>query len=349
MIIPANPQRRRPAPPKATQPVRGGAVAARPILPASRPAPAGATEAPAPAVRHLLVDEGSEGQRLDNYLIARLKGVPKTHLYRVIRSGEVRVNKRRAGADTRVAIGDSIRIPPLRLAEPADPTAAAAVPAREFPVVYEDEHLIAIDKPAGVAVHGGSGVSWGVIEQLRRARPDARFLELVHRLDKETSGLLLIAKRRPALLALQEQFRQRSSERPMAKVYSALVAGAWPASHKVIDQALHKYLDSAGERRVRAVDADHADGAPLDHPRARRAQPAGLQPARSLAQDRPHPPDPGSPRRRRACDRRRRQVWGLHAEPGAGARHRGGRLPLRPHVPACAAVAAGAPGQWFGA
>ncbi|HEY1393087.1 MAG TPA: RluA family pseudouridine synthase, partial [Methylibium sp.] len=135
-------------------------------------------------------------------------------------------------------------------------TATAPAPAREFPVVYEDDWLLAVDKPAGVAVHGGSGVSFGVIEQLRQARPGAKFLELVHRLDKETSGLLLVAKKRSALTALQDQFRSRDT----GKTYAALVIGAWPAKLKVIDVALHKTLDAAGERHVRAVQADHADG-----------------------------------------------------------------------------------------
>jgi 23S rRNA pseudouridine955/2504/2580 synthase len=208
-----------------------------------------------PTVRRVTVDESGEGQRLDNFLLRLLKGVPKTHVYRVIRSGEVRVNKGRASADTRLAIGDEVRVPPVRVAErPAD--AAAAVPPREFPLLFEDEHLLAIDKPAGVAVHGGSGVSFGVIEQLRRARPEAKFLELVHRLDKETSGVLLLAKKRPALTALQDQFRARDT----GKTYAALVLGHWPASLKVIDVALHKTLDAAGERHVRAVAADHADG-----------------------------------------------------------------------------------------
>ncbi len=201
------------------------------------------------------VDEGSDGQRLDNFLLRELKGVPKTHVYRIIRSGEVRVNKGRAAADTRLAAGDQVRVPPVRVAA-AGPDAASAAPPREFPVLFEDEHLLVIDKPAGVAVHGGSGVSFGVIEQLRRARPEAKFLELVHRLDRETSGLLLLAKRRSALTKLQDQFRQRET----GKTYVALVSGAWPASKKVIDVALHKYLDAAGERRVRAVAADHAEG-----------------------------------------------------------------------------------------
>jgi len=161
----------------------------------------------------------------------------------------VRVNKGRADADTRLELGDEVRVPPVRLAERPD---APAAPAREFAVVHEDDFLLAIDKPAGVAVHGGSGVSSGVIEQLRRARPNAKFLELVHRLDKETSGLLLIAKKRSALVALQEQLRARET----GKTYAALVIGAWPASRKVIDVALHKFLTGDGERRVQAVSAD---------------------------------------------------------------------------------------------
>ena len=213
--------------------------------------------APAPAVRNVRIDSGSAGQRLDNFLAKILKGVPKTHLYRVIRSGEVRVNKGRAGADTRLDIGDEVRIPPVRT---ADRSVTAPAPAREFPIVFEDEHLLAIDKPAGVAVHGGSGESFGVIEQLRRARPEAGFLELVHRLDKETSGLLLIARTRKALVALQSDLRSKSPERAIGKTYAALVAGAWPEKLKVIDVALHKYLDAEGVRRVRTVDAEDADG-----------------------------------------------------------------------------------------
>ena len=211
------------------------------------------TTAAPPAVRHLTVDVESAGQRLDNFLLRVLKGVPKTHVYRVIRSGEVRLNKGRASADTRVAEGDDVRLPPMRLPEPST---APPAPARDFPVQLEDEHLLAIAKPAGVAVHGGSGVSSGVIEQLRSARPAARFLELVHRLDKETSGVLLLAKKRSALTALQDQFRSRDT----GKNYSALVFGAWPDKLKVIDLALHKGLDKHGERHVRVVAADHADG-----------------------------------------------------------------------------------------
>ncbi len=204
------------------------------------------------SVQRLVIDEGSVDQRLDNFLIKVLKGAPKTLVYRIIRSGEVRVNKGRASADTRLALGDEVRVPPLRLAEkPADE--AAAVPAREFPVLFEDDVMLVIDKPAGVAVHGGSGVSFGVIEQLRRARPQAKFLELVHRLDKETSGVLVLAKKRSALTHLQDQFRGRST----GKTYAALVWGDWPEKLKVIDVALHKYLDADGERRVRQVTTSH--------------------------------------------------------------------------------------------
>jgi 23S rRNA pseudouridine955/2504/2580 synthase len=203
-------------------------------------------------VQRLTVDAESAGQRLDNFLLRILKGVPKTHVYRVIRSGEVRVNKGRASADTRVAEGDEIRVPPVRLPEKS----GVAAPAREFPILFEDDHLLAIAKPAGVAVHGGSGVSSGVIEQLRQARPEARFLELVHRLDKETSGVLLLAKKRSALTAVQDQFRARDT----GKIYQALVIGAWPKSLKVIDQPLHKTLDAAGERHVRVVSPANEDG-----------------------------------------------------------------------------------------
>jgi 23S rRNA pseudouridine955/2504/2580 synthase len=217
--------------------------------------------AAAPAVQRVVIDEASEGQRLDNFLVKWLKGVPKTHVYRVIRSGEVRVNKGRAGVDTRLVVGDEVRIPPVRTSKnAADRSEMPSAPAREFPVVFEDDFLIAIDKPAGVAVHGGSGVSSGVIEQLRQARPQAKFLELVHRLDKETSGLLLIAKKRSALVALQDQLRQRQGEKVIGKTYSALVIGDWPARRKVIDVALHKTLSAGGERRVHAVEEDHEEG-----------------------------------------------------------------------------------------
>ena len=209
-----------------------------------------------PQASMVLVDADSSGQRLDNFLIRQLKGVPKTHVYRIIRSGEVRINKGRASADTRVQDGDLVRLPPVRVSDRVAEKAERQAPAREFPILLEDDHVIALDKPAGVAVHGGSGVSFGVIEQLRRARPQAKFLELVHRLDRDTSGLLLVAKKRSALTHLQDQFRERET----GKTYLAMVIGSWPANKKVIDTPLHKYLQADGERRVRVTTADDPDG-----------------------------------------------------------------------------------------
>ena len=219
---------------------------------------------PAPSVKTLTVDEDSAGQRLDNFLMRHLKGVPKTHVYRIIRSGEVRVNKGRASAEQRVEAGDLVRLPPVRVSAQVQAKADAPAPAREFPVLMEDEAMMAIDKPAGVAVHGGSGVSFGVIEQLRRARPALANLELVHRLDRETSGVLLVAKKRSALKNLQDQFRDRET----GKTYLALVLGLWPSNKKVIDSPLMKYTIQnganggvgEGERRVKVVGKDDPNG-----------------------------------------------------------------------------------------
>ena len=207
-------------------------------------------------VKWLTVDEESAGQRLDNFLIRHLKGVPKTHVYRIIRSGEVRVNKGRVSADTRIETGDVVRLPPVRISEKVAEKAARPAPGREFPLLLEDDALMAIDKPSGVAVHGGSGVSFGVIEQLRQARPLAKLLELVHRLDRETSGILLVAKKRSALKHLQDQFRERET----GKTYLALVQGSWPEKLKVIDSALHKFLLPDGERRVKVTSNEDPDG-----------------------------------------------------------------------------------------
>jgi len=211
---------------------------------------------PAVEVKWLTVDEESAGQRLDNFLIRHLKGVPKTHVYRIIRSGEVRVNKGRASADTRIETGDVVRLPPVRISEKVAEKTARPAPGREFPLLLEDDALMAIDKPSGVAVHGGSGVSFGVIEQLREARPLAKLLELVHRLDRETSGILLVAKKRSALKHLQDQFRERET----GKTYLALVQGSWPEKLKVIDSALHKFLLPDGERRVKVTSNEDPDG-----------------------------------------------------------------------------------------
>ena len=210
----------------------------------------------AASVRLLEVDADSAGQRLDNFLMRHLKGVPKTHVYRIIRSGEVRINKGRVSAETRVQPGDIVRLPPVRISEKVAEKAERPAPAKDFPALLEDEYMVALSKPAGVAVHGGSGVSFGVIEQMRQARPESKFLELVHRLDRETSGILLVAKKRTALINLQDQFRERET----GKTYLALVQGAWPANKKVIDLPLHKYLQADGERRVRVTTQDDPEG-----------------------------------------------------------------------------------------
>lgn len=200
-------------------------------------------------VNFVTLGADAEGQRLDNHLCKILKGVPKSHIQRIIRAGEVRLNKKRCHATDRLAEGDVLRIPPIRVARTA--TAPAAVPPREFDIVFEDEALLVINKPSGVAVHGGSGVSFGVIEQLRRARPDARYLELVHRLDKDTSGLLMIAKKRSALVRLHADLRR---EHPQ-KIYLALGVGDWPAAVRHVTAPLHKYTGAQGEKMVR-VDAE---------------------------------------------------------------------------------------------
>ena len=197
------------------------------------------------------VGEGGAGQRLDNYLLRHLKGAPKSLIYRIIRSGEVRVNKRRAEASTKLAASDLVRVPPVRLeAKPESTRAPAAGSARagtDLPILFEDEALLAINKPAGLAVHGGSGVRFGVIEALRAARPEAKFLELVHRIDRDTSGVLLLAKKRAALVAMHELLREGRTD----KRYLTLVAGRWPheAKHH-IKTALAKYVTREGERRV---------------------------------------------------------------------------------------------------
>lgn len=205
------------------------------------------------AVRMVPVDERSVGQRLDNFLARECRGVPRSHLHRVIRDGQVRVNGRRARSDTRLEAGDTVRIPPLRIeAAPAPPrmsAAARARRARSLAVLFEDEHLLVIDKPAGFAVHGGSGVGAGVIEMLRAARPEQRFLELVHRIDRDTSGILVLAKRRQALVSLHAQLRERAA----VKEYVAIVQGRMPLRARTIDVPLRRYLTAEGERRV-AVD-----------------------------------------------------------------------------------------------
>ncbi len=201
-----------------------------------------------PAVRHEVVGEAEHSQRIDNFLRRRCKGVPKSHLYRILRSGEVRVNGGRVGPDYRLQSGDQVRIPPLRTAAaPAMPVTAG----QSFEILFEDDALIVLNKPAGVAVHGGSGVSFGVIEQIRAQRPESGFLELAHRLDRDTSGLLLLAKKRAALTALHAKMRDGA----VRKRYLALVKGRWRDAVRNVRLALHKYVDDAGERRVSVSDS----------------------------------------------------------------------------------------------
>ena len=201
------------------------------------------------SVSLITVAEHEAGQRLDNYLIKILKGVPKSHIHRIIRAGEVRLNKKRCKPDSRIQTGDLLRIPPVRTAEKqrSSENRAQAVPAREFTIIYEDDALLVIDKPAGTAVHGGSGVSFGVIEQIRRARPEARYLELVHRLDKDTSGLLMIAKKRSTLVKLHEAIR---NDHPK-KIYLALGVGKLPNDSFHVKLPLFKYTGAQGEKMVR--------------------------------------------------------------------------------------------------
>jgi len=198
------------------------------------------------AANRLAVGEAAAGQRIDNFLLRLLKGVPKSHVYRILRSGEVRLNRKRVKPDARLALGDELRIPPIRTsAKPS--TERQPQNATPLPVIYEDEALIALDKPAGLAVHGGSGIAFGLIERLRAARPQAKFLELVHRLDRDTSGVLLVAKKRAALLALHAALREGRVD----KRYLVLVKGKWRDAKRSVDLPLTKLLADGGERRVR--------------------------------------------------------------------------------------------------
>lgn len=185
------------------------------------------------AAANVTIDEASEGQRIDNFLAKVLKGVPKSHIYRILRSGEVRVNKGRIDASYKLLIGDIVRVPPIRIASNdkellENQTNQPAKSVLESTIIFEDDALLIIDKPAGFAVHGGSGVSRGVIEQLRMERPKAKFLELVHRLDRETSGVLMLAKKRAALVALHEMIRNNQTD----KRYLMMVAGEWTEKKK---------------------------------------------------------------------------------------------------------------------
>jgi len=212
------------------------------------PAPVSATPTPAiatvrDAVTLQVVDEGSSGQRIDNFLARILKGVPRSHIYRIVRSGEVRVDGGRVRPEHKLAAGQTVRVPPVRTAQRED---ASPATARDFPVLFEDAHLLIVDKPCGVAVHGGSGISHGLIEQVRAARPELRDLELVHRLDRETSGILLLAKKRSALRRLHDELRDGATD----KHYFALVSGKWRDDKRAVKAPLLKYVTAGGERRV---------------------------------------------------------------------------------------------------
>jgi 23S rRNA pseudouridine955/2504/2580 synthase len=203
------------------------------------------------SVRHVEVGAEEQGQRLDKVLGRLLPGVPRSHLFRVIRRGEVRVNGRRASPDQRLVLGDSVRLPPVRPAAPDAPRSAprGLIEALERAVIHEDERLLVLDKPGGVAVHGGSGLSFGVIEALRASRPQ-QTLELAHRLDRDTSGVLLVAKRSSALRTLHALLREGAVQ----KSYLALVLGRWRSEHQRVRAALRTDLRVGGERTVK-VDA----------------------------------------------------------------------------------------------
>ncbi len=192
-------------------------------------------------VQFIDIDEDMAGQRIDNFLRNQLKSIPKSMVYRILRKGEVRVNKKRIKAEYKLAAGDVVRIPPVTIEVKADETAAPStklnkVAELEHCILHEDDHVLILNKPSGTAVHGGSGLKFGAIEALRALRPEARFLELVHRIDRDTSGILLVAKKRSALRHLQAQFREKTVQ----KYYFALVMGEWKSSCKVVNAPLLK-------------------------------------------------------------------------------------------------------------
>ena len=209
-------------------------------------------------VQLLTIEAEHEGQRIDNFLKTQLKGVPKSLIYRILRKGEVRVNKKRIKPEYKLCPGDEVRVPPVRVAEKNELPSAnlGSIQRLESQILFEDEAMIVLNKPSGMAVHGGSGLSFGVIEGLRALRPEARFLELVHRLDRDTSGVLLIAKKRSALRSLHEQLRVKT----MRKQYLALVRGQWQSHVKVVNAPLRKNDLQSGERVVRV----NSDGKPSE-------------------------------------------------------------------------------------
>lgn len=209
-------------------------------------------------VQLLTIEAEHEGQRIDNFLKTQLKGVPKSLIYRILRKGEVRVNKKRIKPEYKLCTGDEVRVPPVRVAEKNELPSAnlGSIQRLESQILFEDDAMIVLNKPSGMAVHGGSGLSFGVIEGLRALRPEARFLELVHRLDRDTSGVLLVAKKRSALRSLHEQLRVKT----MRKQYLALVRGQWQPHVKVVNAPLRKNDLQSGERVVRVS----SDGKPSE-------------------------------------------------------------------------------------
>ncbi len=206
------------------------------------------SETDKPKVRYITIDAEDAGQRIDNFLLRTLKGVPKSHLYRLMRKGEIRVNKKRIKPVYKLLIDDEVRIAPIRVSEKKDAvsTGLNIVASLEKQILFEDDRLIVINKPSGMAVHGGSGLSFGLIEALRALRPDARMLELVHRLDRDTSGCLVVAKKRSALRHLHEQLRNKNVQ----KFYHALVKGHWPTKLTRVTEGLKKNDLKSGERVV---------------------------------------------------------------------------------------------------
>lgn len=209
-------------------------------------------------VQLLTIEAEHDGQRIDNFLKTQLKGVPKSLIYRILRKGEVRVNKKRIKPEYKLCTGDEVRVPPVRVAEKNELPSAnlGSIQRLESQILFEDDAMIVLNKPSGMAVHGGSGLSFGVIEGLRALRPEARFLELVHRLDRDTSGVLLVAKKRSALRSLHEQLRVKT----MRKQYLALVRGQWQPHVKVVNAPLRKNDLQSGERVVRVS----SDGKPSE-------------------------------------------------------------------------------------
>ncbi len=214
---------------------------------------AAVAETDAPKVRYIDIEPDQAGQRIDNFLRTALKGAPKSLIYRLLRKGEVRVNKKRIKPEYKLQGGDTVRIAPVRLPEKGEaaPVSDSLLSHLESAVIFEDDRLMVLNKPSGLAVHGGSGVSLGLIEAVRKLRPDARFLELVHRLDRDTSGCIMIAKKRSMLRVLHEALR----ERKVTKIYQALVVGRWESRHKRIDAPLLRAEVRSGERFVK-VDAE---------------------------------------------------------------------------------------------